>query len=48
MKYLCLIYFEEQKLDALSRREYDALVGEALADDEMLRKSGHFIVAQAL
>ena len=48
MKYLCLIYIEEKKLDALSRSEWDALGGEALAYDEELRKKGHFIVAQAL
>ena len=29
MKYLCLVYCEEAKLDALSRSEYDALVVEA-------------------
>jgi hypothetical protein len=27
MKYLCLIYYEEQKLNALSTREWDALIG---------------------
>jgi hypothetical protein len=48
MKYLCLIYFEEQKLNALSTRELDALIDEALAYDEVLRKSGHFMVTQAL
>ena len=48
MKYLCMIYFEEKTLEALPRSEYDALVAEALAYDEELRKSGHFIVAQAL
>ena len=26
MLYLCLVYMEERKLDALSRAEYDALV----------------------
>jgi hypothetical protein len=48
MKYLCLVYLEERKLDALSRSEYDALVGEALAYDEELRQSGHYIVSDAL
>lgn len=48
MKYLCMIYFEEEILDALSQSEYDALVREALAYDDELRESGHFIVAQAL
>jgi hypothetical protein len=48
MKYLCLIYYDEQKLDALSKRELDALIDEALAYDEVLRKSGHYLVSNAL
>jgi hypothetical protein len=48
MKYLCLVYIEEKKLDALSKSELDALIAESLAYDEVLRKSGHLIVAQAL
>ncbi len=48
MKYLCLIYYEEQKLNALSTRELDALIDEALAYDEVLRKSGHYLVSDAL
>ncbi|MGH7265839.1 MAG: YciI family protein [Candidatus Rokuibacteriota bacterium] len=48
MKYLCLVYFEEKKLDVLSGTERDALVGEALAYDEELRESGHYIVSDAL
>jgi hypothetical protein len=48
MKYLCLVYIEEKKLDALSESEWDALAGEALSYDEELRKKGHFIAAKAL
>ncbi len=48
MKYLCLIYYEEQKLNALSKGELDALIDEALAYDEVLRKSGHYLVSNAL
>jgi hypothetical protein len=48
MKYLCLVYYDERKLDALSRSEYDALLGEALAYREVLRKSGHCIVSDGL
>jgi hypothetical protein len=48
MKYLCLIYYEEQKLNALSKDELDALIDEALAYDEVLRKSGHYRVSDAL
>jgi hypothetical protein len=48
MRYLCLIYNEEKKLDALSKGELDALIGEALAYDDVLRKSGHYVVSNAL
>jgi len=48
MKYLCLIYYEEQKLNTLSTRELDALIDEALAYDEALRKSAHYLVSEAL
>jgi hypothetical protein len=48
MKYLCLICIDEKKLDALSGSEFDALYREALAYEEELRRSGHFVMAQAL
>ena len=48
MKYLCLVYYDEARLDALSQSEHDALVSEALAYDEELRTSGHYIVSDAL
>jgi hypothetical protein len=48
MKYLCLIYNEERKLQAMSKVEREALVGEALAYDEELKQRGHFITAQVL
>ena len=48
MLYLCLVYIDEQKLDAMPRAEYDALVAEHLAYDDELRRGGHFIVGEAL
>ncbi len=48
MKYLCLIYSDEELLGALPRPEWDALVGEYLDYDEELRRSGHYITAEAL
>ncbi|MCI0410146.1 MAG: YciI family protein [Acidobacteria bacterium] len=48
MKYLCQVYLEERKLDALSKSELDALIDESLAYDEVLRKSGHYLVSEAL
>ena len=48
MKYLCLVYLDEKTWNALSRSEYDALVGEILDFREELRKNGRLIVADAL
>jgi hypothetical protein len=48
MKYLCLAYEEEKTLNDLSRGEWDALRGETLAYVEILRKSGHLILTNAL
>ena len=48
MKYLCMIFYDEKKLDALSNQRFDALKEESLAYDDVLRRNGHFIAAQAL
>ncbi|MEA2526148.1 MAG: hypothetical protein QOF73_3375, partial [Thermomicrobiales bacterium] len=44
MKYLCLVYQEEAKVDALPEKEYDAIVDEVLDYREELRQSGHYIL----
>ena len=48
MKYLCLVFFDEKKHNALSEQEHQQLTDEALEYDEFLRKGGHFITANAL
>lgn len=48
MKYLCLAYEEEKVLNDLSREEWDALRDETLAYVEILRKSGHLVLTNAL
>ena len=48
MKYLCLVYHEEKKLDAMPRSELDALMNESLGYDEVLRESGRLVVCEAL
>jgi hypothetical protein len=48
MKYLCMAYEEESKLNALSQSEWDALRNETLAYLEQLRNSGYVIAAEAL
>lgn len=48
MKYLCIVFFDEKKLEDLSDGESQVLVDESLAYDESLRASGHFVAARAL
>ena len=48
MKSLCLVYLDETVLDGLSDRERKALVGDSLDYDDVLRKSGHLVLASAL
>ena len=48
MKYLCLAYEEEKKLNALSKSEWDVLRGETLAYVEELRKNGCLVAAEPL
>jgi hypothetical protein len=48
MQYICLVYADEARVDAMSQDEVDALIDETLATNEELRASGHLILAQAL
>ncbi len=48
MKYLCLVYLEEKKLNGLSQSESKALIKDSLAYDDVLRKSGHYVASDAL
>lgn len=48
MKFLCLAYEEQRKLDELSQTEWQALRQETLDYVEALRTSGHLILAHPL
>jgi len=48
MKYMCIAYEEERKLNELSEGEWQALRQETLDYVETLRKSGSLIVTHAL
>ena len=48
MKYLCLAYEEQRKLDELSERDWHALRKETLDYVESLRKSGRLILTHPL
>ena len=48
MKFLFMIYHDERVLEALPRQEMQALVDSALDYDEAIRRTGHYIVSNAL
>ena len=48
MKYLCLIYLDEAEMEVLPGQEMDALNAGHLDLNDELRRSGHFIEAEAL
>jgi hypothetical protein len=48
MKYLCLIYDDEQKLAAMPKPESDAFMGEYFTFTEAIKQSGHYLGGEAL
>jgi hypothetical protein len=47
-KYLCLVYADEAKLNALPQDQVDALIDETMATNEELAAGGHLILPEAL
>lgn len=43
MKYLCLVYYDEKKMQQLSQQEWDSLNRECMACVEDLTQGGHFL-----
>ena len=48
MKYLCLVYVDEKRLESLSPQDAQTLDNSSIAYDRHLRETGHFVAAQAL
>jgi hypothetical protein len=48
MKYLCLIYDEEKKLNSMSKSEGEAFMGEYFGFTDGIKKSGHYLGGEAL
>jgi hypothetical protein len=48
MKYLCLVYYEEKTINAMTQAEWLSLNEECVACGEDLRGSGHMIGGSAL
>jgi hypothetical protein len=45
MKYLCLVFYDEQVRNALSDADSQALIDEARSSTEGMRRSGHLLTA---
>lgn len=48
MKYLCLLYGNEQKVSALSKEEFAAVVERCKAHDEELKRTGAVLSVESL
>ena len=48
MRYLCLVYADETKLDTMAASERQVLVDEAMDYMDALRRSGHYVASNAL
>ena len=48
MRYLCLIYDDEQMLLRMPKDESDAFMGEYFAFTERIKESGHYLAGEAL
>src|SRR5688572_21098629 len=48
VKYLCLIYDDEQIFTKMSKTEMDGLMGEYFAFTDAIKKSGHYLGGEAL
>ena len=48
MKYLCLNYDEEKKLESMPKSESDAFMGEYFAFTNGIKQSGHYLGGNAL
>jgi hypothetical protein len=48
MHYLCLAYYDEEKFDALTGSDLDAIRKDCRPHDEELRRSGHLVATGSL
>lgn len=48
MRYLCLVYQDEDKIEAIPGPEMEAIMAEVLAYREELRRGGHYLASSPL
>lgn len=48
MKYLCLAYGDQKKMEALTKEQFEAIKARCEPYDEELRRSGHLVSVESL
>jgi hypothetical protein len=48
MRYVCLVYADEARVNGMSQREVDALIDQTTENQEELEASGHLVLGEAL
>ena len=48
MRYVCLIYDDERKMETMSKADGDAMMGAYFAFTDGIRKSGQYVAGEAL
>jgi hypothetical protein len=48
MRYLCIIYDDEKKIEQMSQKDSEAFMGDYFKFTEDIRKSGHYLAGEAL
>ena len=48
MRYLCLAYGDEERMNALTKAEFEALVEKCKVHDEELRRTGKVLMTESL
>jgi hypothetical protein len=48
MKYVCLIYDEEKKIEGMSQKESEGFMKDYFAFTESIRQSGNYVAGEAL
>ena len=48
MRYLCLGYLDEKKLEGMSESERETFIKECSSYDDILRTNGHFVRLEGL
>lgn len=48
MKYICLVYYNEEEVYGMPESDWNSLVGECIAHGDWVRETGRYIAGEAL